>query len=242
MGETRVTPGRLPNFLALRATTRTLDEVTAPRPDGRSAARIQHRQAIVVAAWSLAAEHGSHGFTVEAVAARAGVSRRTVFNHFPSLDAIRVAVGEDVLVDVVDAFLAAIALHVAAADGPLASLDAVVDAVRQPDLPAAIVALAGVFGELDDGGERFVLSEATFDRVGQRVLAQVAASAPELDPLDVELVVAFLTNGLAVVARHWVHDHAGRLDDASRSAWETRLDRLLAQVRAAYRAVPLHHA
>jgi AcrR family transcriptional regulator len=55
-----------------------------------SSARIARRQAtahrIAVCAQQLAAERGLDGFTMEDLATRAEVSRRTLFNYFPSKD------------------------------------------------------------------------------------------------------------------------------------------------------------
>ena len=59
---------------------------SASPTDGRGVLRLQRRDAIVDAARGLAAAHGSDGFTVDQVAQVAGVSRRTVFNHFATVD------------------------------------------------------------------------------------------------------------------------------------------------------------
>ena len=49
---------------------------------------------ITEAAMTLIAERGMSGVTMSAVAERAGVSRQTVYNHFPDLDSIVLAVHE----------------------------------------------------------------------------------------------------------------------------------------------------
>ncbi len=48
----------------------------------------QHREAILAAAADLVAETRSVQLSTEALAERAGVSRRTVFNHFATLEAV----------------------------------------------------------------------------------------------------------------------------------------------------------
>ncbi|WP_259463881.1 TetR/AcrR family transcriptional regulator [Kocuria rhizophila] len=52
--------------------------------DKREAIRLRNRRAIVAAAGELTAELGTEGVSVNGLAERAGVSRRTIFNHFPS--------------------------------------------------------------------------------------------------------------------------------------------------------------
>lgn len=52
--------------------------------DKREAIRLRNRRAIIAAAGELTAELGTEGVSVNGLAERAGVSRRTIFNHFPS--------------------------------------------------------------------------------------------------------------------------------------------------------------
>jgi len=55
-----------------------------PAPDLRTRKREATREALATAAFALATEHGLDGFTIDDVARRADVSRRTFFNHFVS--------------------------------------------------------------------------------------------------------------------------------------------------------------
>jgi AcrR family transcriptional regulator len=95
-----------------------------PRPAGgrRELNRRATHEAISAAALRLAREHGSGGFTVDALADAAGISRRTFFNYFPSIEAAVTQPVEDFLdrafarlyerpadEPIVDAVLAAIA-------------------------------------------------------------------------------------------------------------------------------------
>ena len=57
----------------------------------RSRKRIETRSALVQAAYSLVRDVGFEGLTAEAVADRAGVSRRTFFNYFPSVESVLTA-------------------------------------------------------------------------------------------------------------------------------------------------------
>jgi TetR/AcrR family transcriptional regulator, regulator of autoinduction and epiphytic fitness len=60
---------------------------TVPTVDGRSARGARNRRAIVEGALALVLEKGDIPTTQE-IAARAGIAPRSVFHHFPSLDAL----------------------------------------------------------------------------------------------------------------------------------------------------------
>ena len=57
----------------------------------RSRKRAETRQALVGSAYALVRDHGFENLTAEAVADRAGVSRRTFFNYFPSVESVLTA-------------------------------------------------------------------------------------------------------------------------------------------------------
>ncbi|GMA24062.1 putative regulatory protein, TetR family [Luteimicrobium album] len=65
-----------------------------PAPDLRARKREATREALATAAFALARDHGLDGFTVDDVARRADVSRRTFFNYFTSKEqAVTAVVG-----------------------------------------------------------------------------------------------------------------------------------------------------
>jgi len=72
--------------------------------DRRSALKARHRQAIVDAARRLIDAHQGPRFSVDELAAEADVSRRTVFNHFDSLDDVILAACTEILDAVVASF------------------------------------------------------------------------------------------------------------------------------------------
>ena len=73
-------------------------------PDRRAALKKRHRTAIVDAADALIRERGSARFSVDELADRADVSRRTVFNHFSSLDDVVTTACARELAVVIDTF------------------------------------------------------------------------------------------------------------------------------------------
>ena len=73
-------------------------------PDRRTELKARYRQAILDAADSLICERGKPQFSVDELAERADVSRRTVFNHFSSLDDVIMTTCTQVLRATVDEF------------------------------------------------------------------------------------------------------------------------------------------
>ena len=213
--------------------------MTSPPTSGTQ--REERRRALVDAARALATEHGPDGFTVESVATSAGVSRRTVFNHFAGLDDLLVAVCEQILAEVTADLLAGLDRLTADTDGAVddrAALDAVCEATRGVDLPAAIVTIHHVLGGPDAADERAdAISRTAFDHVAGRLRDRLRDRAPTLDPLDLELTLTLLTAGIATLARHWLEAHpdltpAVRPD--ARAHWDRLLDRLLLRLRAGH--------
>ena len=203
--------------------------------------REQRHRALVDAARALATEHGADGFTVEAVASLAGVSRRTVFNHFAGLDDLLVAVCEQILAEVTTDLLTGLDRLTGDTDGPVddsAALDAVCEAARGVDLPTAIVTIHHVLGGHDASDERAdAISRTAFDHVAGRLRDRLRDRAPALDPLDLELTLTLLTAGIATLARHWLEAHPDLTPDVrpdARTDWDQLLDRLLLRLRAGH--------
>ncbi|WP_210439443.1 TetR/AcrR family transcriptional regulator [Nocardioides xinjiangensis] len=213
-----------------------------PAPDGRSAVREEHGRALVDAARALASERGARGFTIDQVAALAGVSRRTVFNHFGGIEQLLVAVCDQVLAEATADLLAAVDrltgdLPTGTAGGR-AALDALVEATREVDLATAIVTIHRVLGAPAAGDERAAaISRRAFEHVGGRLRGRLLDRAPHLDPLDLELTLTLLTNGLTLLAGHWLAQHPDLTADVpavARADWDRLVDRLLHRLRVGH--------
>ena len=210
--------------------------------DGRSTLREQRRAAIVDAARTLTTQHGADGFTVDQVATLAGVSRRTVFNHFAGLDQLLVAVCEQILAEVTNTLVDGVErLTVdlpAGGEGGRAALDAVGEATREVDLPTAIVTIFRALGAPDGADERADgITRTALEHVVGRLRERLLSRAPALDPLDLELSLALLTSGLATLARHWLAQHPDLtpvVPAAARADWDRLLDRLLHRLRVGH--------
>lgn len=207
--------------------------------DRRAAVKDRHRNAIIAAADALIRERGSSRFSVDELAERADVARRTVFNHFASLDDVVTAACTQVLSGVIESFrLSAAATPVG--DGSRASMfDEIAQAISMTDLPHAVAYMSAALGSLDaaEGRANAIVQDA-FSRVSDQLAAEVARRNDGADRLDVELLVGSLLQGLVVISRHWV-DHSGAtLDAAAREHWGALLERLFTSVRTGY--LPQH--
>lgn len=203
-------------------------------PDRRAALKAKHRQAIVDAADALIAERGAPRFSVDELAERADVSRRTVFNHFASLDDVVMTACTRVLTGAVDEFRAATAAT-PVGDGTRASLfSEIIAAMQGIDLPAVVSYLWGVLG--DDGSDprSHSLIQDVFTRVTEQLSVEMAQRSPATDPFEAEILVSSLMNGISVVARHWIERTGAVVDPSSRAVWDDLLDRMTTNVRAGY--------
>ena len=119
----------------------------------RSRKRVETRSALVQAAYAIVRDAGFEGLTAEAVADRAGVSRRTFFNYFPSV--------ESVLTASVTEFFASVGERLDARPVGEDVLDSVVAVVTDPgdvDLLERIGALAAA-GEASPHARGLILIE-----------------------------------------------------------------------------------
>ncbi|ROP61007.1 TetR family transcriptional regulator [Curtobacterium sp. ZW137] len=208
--------------------------------DRRAALKAKHRAAIVQAARDLVEERGGRGFSVDELAARADVARRTVFNHFSSLDEVLLTVCEEVLSVIIDRFLADMA-NTPVGDGTRSSMfDEIESAARGADLARAIVRMKSIIGEPDDVADAraAILTQTAFSRVTERLRVEVRRRHPAADALDAALLVESLMSGIVVIAEHWLQTTGPRLDQEALDHWDALLARLVHSVRSGY--MPAH--
>ncbi|ROS75433.1 TetR/AcrR family transcriptional regulator [Cellulomonas sp. PhB143] len=209
------------------------DEPT--EPDRRARLKARTRLAIVDAAAALMAADGPD-FSVDELAVRADVARRTVFNHFDSLDDVVAAVGARSFEAIVDALLQS-------EPDPGASLqDDAAGAVRRADLVGPMAALSRGFGlvqpDLATGAPTCVADTAdvppraamlllrSLAELNDRFVDELLLRHPGRERLDADLAVAALLSDLVVLHRYWLAATAGATDAASRATWSALLDRL----------------
>jgi AcrR family transcriptional regulator len=203
-------------------------------PDRRAELKARHREAILDAADSLIRERGKPQFSVDELAERADVSRRTVFNHFGSLDDVIMTTCTRLLSAVVDEFRAA-TKATPAGDGTLVALFAeITSAVRAIDLPTVVAYLWGVLAADGESGRSPHALGDVFTRATEQLSCEIADRNHAIDDFEVAILVSSVMNGVAVVSGHWIARTGGTLDESSRLVWDDLLERAIGSIRAGY--------
>ena len=183
-----------------------------PTSDGcslRTRKRAETRSALVHAAYAIVRDKGFAGLTAEAVADRAGVSRRTFFNYFPSV--------ESVLTASVTEFFASVGDRLEARPVDEDVLDSALAVVTDPgdgDLLERIGVLAAA-GEASPHARGLILVElhTWLDWLEGWLRRRLTSGRTDLtDPLATDLYVATLASSLVAAAeaafRVWLRDGA----------------------------------
>lgn len=206
-----------------------------PAPDRHAELKARHRRAILQAAKELIVESGDARFSVDQLAERADVARRTVFNHFTSLDDVLTSAYTEIFSVVIDAFREQVSASPSALRGRAAMFDTVTAALRATDVPGTIAFLSTALGGFDpQDRRRLPIFHATFARTSTHLADELAQRFAQPDRLEAELVVSSLIHGVEVIARHWIAETGATTDDAARARWDALLDRLIDSVRAGY--------
>lgn len=170
-------------------------------------------------------------FSVDELASRADVARRTIFNHFTTLDDVIVEACSEILGGVLDELISP-----AKDCGPVegAMVDQVIEALRRSDVVGPMVRLTRLLGGGGPSGEGDPLGEArssprsalialrSFTAISGRLSAELRIGYPDADALDIDLLSGAFIGGLVVLYQHW-SEATGAVDTPeSREAW-TRL-------------------
>jgi len=204
-------------------------------PDRRAALKARHRRAILDAAQRLLSEGGSARFSVDQLAERADLSRRSIFNHFASIDDVVTTVCTEVLAVVIDSFREQVTNSPIGLETRTAMFEAVATALRSTDVPGTIAFLWQALGGLGTEDPRpKQIFQATFSRTTADLARELAERSAALDPLEAELLVSSLMHGAEVIAQHWIDETGAATDEASLARWHELLDRLIESIRAGY--------
>ena len=203
-------------------------------PDRRADLKARYRQAILDAADSLIRERGKPQFSVDELAERADVSRRTVFNHFTSLEDVVMTTCTRLLTATVDEFRAATASTPAADESRQALFNEIATALRHINLPPVVAYLAGVLNSEGETGRSQHGIGDVFTRTTEQLSIEIAERTSAIDEFEVAILVSCVMNGIAVVSTHWLNQTGGVLDESSRHVWNDLLDRLLSTLRTGY--------
>jgi AcrR family transcriptional regulator len=205
--------------------------------DGREAASMERRRRrIVRVATELLAERGVEGLSVDEVAARAEVSRRTVFNYFHSTEELLIAVGNVLLGEAIDS------LRV---DGPPVSggthvdlLDDLAAMLRSIDLLDTMIRLTHILGPMGHQDARVLaVVRDTMLSVSDNLMNTARKRHPNVPELDVELLVSSLLGGLIVLHKRWTERSALADTPETRQLWDELFERFIRQLRDGFVAL-----
>lgn len=203
--------------------------------DRRAEQRERYRTAIVDAAGDLIRERRPTKFSVEDLAERADVSRRTIFNHFSSLDDVIAAAFSRELLSTID-LLAVQTTTPRSQEHQLGLLfDEVASRLRSNDIPLVISFLFHALRTLQEGEAypRRITQEAAA-RISETLVKQACALHPTYPQMDVEFLITTLLNGLSMVSRYWILGTGATLDAASLDRWSELLEHMLDAARHGY--------
>lgn len=204
---------------------------------GREAASKQRRrQRIIEAAAELLVNRGTPP-TVDEVADRAGVSRRTVFNYFPSVDDLIIAVGTDALSGLIESLNISGADSTAGSDDPAVVFAELATAVHRIDLVDAVVRLTRILGDTGYENPRIAaLVRSTFVTIADRLVTTLTDHHPAADPFRIELMVSSVIGGVMVVYTNWVQRVGLSDSEDARRVWTELFEIHLRAVRDGYLA------
>lgn len=185
------------------------------------------RNALADAAFDIVREEGAHMLTAEAVAARAGVSRRTFFNYFASLD-LAVAHSVQVLLD-------QLTEHLSARPADESVWDTIEVMLFAPEGTAILERIA----VLGAAGEHFAPARhLAHDHVEVFVEWLAGWLATRLEPGVDELYAASLAASVAAVAeaaqRVWVRRTGGDMTPRSLTVHRELLTHALLLLRSGF--------
>ena len=201
---------------------------TSLPPEGqgrRELNKARTREAIITALHDLALERSVEQVTVDQLAEAAGISRRTFFNYFPSIQAV------------ISEVIGSHTEHLAAAMGRLtpgvSPFEAVRRLIAEVGIPTALLDWFTVLNchlPRQDHGGPVGLERAIWAEKGAWLEAQLRARLPEgTDDLYVATLADTIMGCFAAAEKVWLagRDHAAPLDDASVAAFHAELDRAL---------------
>ena len=190
--------------------------------------RERTRDALYAAVLTLVETRGLDALTADAVADAAGVSRRTFFNYYPSVDAL-VTAGVEELLSLLTTAMAARPDDEALSDSVLAVVDEVITTDALSSLARAWRAIDG-----SPAASRYAMevmanhNEAlAHDWAHQRL----RRAGIESDSLQESVVMGAYGAAFEAARQHWLRVHEGLVDDDARRRFLDTVHRAFQLVR-----------
>lgn len=186
------------------------DSPSNAAPDGlRARNRAQTVRRLEEAAWEIVAEHGFEAATADAIAERAGVSRRTFFNYFPRVELVLQERMREAIAGLVERFLARPNTE---------SMRESLAAILTEPFPAAVLEKAVVvFSQSPTSpAARYFLLDAEAAQISQVAEAVMARAGEAADPLHAQVVARAVMAAGSVATVAWLDQSRGVVDDHTR--------------------------
>lgn len=213
-----------------------------PAPDRQQRLKSVRRRAIAEAAVALAQEFGPDSFSADQLAEKADVARRTIFNHFGSIDeAIYAGLGQtlDMAAESFTKALAPTPGQTPEDSGLHTAFDELASALLSVDLVQTLSQVVVTIASRDvDNPETTRWVGGVLGSIIPLLDAQAEARAPESKRSSRALLVHTFIAALAVAFEEW-YDETDGVDDAhSRVVWRRTLNESLQLLRRGFAAHP----
>ena len=199
-----------------------------PPKDKRGARKWRNRCAIVMAASELTDRHGVQGFSVDDLAAKAGVSRRTIFNHFSSAEDAGYEYLSELVTQLIGAVLAELPDPSERGEQTLGSVYRdLCAAMRTHTLVEALHPLLLQVTEVKESPTAALWSFRVTNAATERLEHVLRERLPDHDQLKLQLVATSIINSMSVCMDAWLFRTGGELDDQSRRIWDELMSEAL---------------
>jgi TetR/AcrR family transcriptional regulator, regulator of autoinduction and epiphytic fitness len=176
--------------------------------DKHQALKLENNRSIKLAALALAEERGLGNFTVEELATKAQVSRRTFFNHFGSIHEATRAGLRDILFDASEAVIAALRSNSQLAQPQTTAqlFESAATSLQSVDFIPSITKMHAVLGQRKQ--HKTAEDANSFAEVFSIITAEIrellAESAPSLPQVTRNLLVETLLASVRITAEIWL--------------------------------------
>ncbi|GAA2515812.1 TetR/AcrR family transcriptional regulator [Rarobacter incanus] len=187
--------------------------------------------ALLAAAFDLTRTRGPDAYSFSDIAARAGVSRRTVFNHFPTRESLTLEMCGHVLAAAVDRIEVTLAR-----DSPMNKDEffaSLTSALLAADLPAAAADITTVVGTDASPAKQNAILRLVLERVNQIFADHARRAFPAVSDFAIALLVSQITSGIVTASTYW-HETYRPTD------WPGHVRLLVAGIATGHPASPAH--
>lgn len=194
----------------------------------RAANKARTRAAIVAAVFDLIDHEGVDGLTAERVADAAGLSRRTFFNYFESVEAVVAQSVEDAL----ERLRAAVAQR-PADESPLISALFVIEELFTTEFLAEATRIWRAVEELPSARRYALEAHDNQAKAFAVEWGRTRLDADGVDPLRAKVLTATVLAAFEEARRFWFTRHQGDVDDDARALFLAYVHQALETVRPA---------